>query len=131
MKLLTRFSAAVLSACAMCTLLAQPALAQEKITIYSAAPQDLLDQVIPAFEKASRIKVDVIKGGSGDLINRLRAEAGVATMAVGLIVHARQAEAILLTLLVTFLYGKVNKRLNRHLPSNLRSRIRLRPQLIR
>ena len=79
MKLLTRFSAAVLSACAMCTLLAQPALAQEKITIYSAAPQDLLDQVIPAFEKASRIKVDVIKGGSGDLINRLRAEAGRAT----------------------------------------------------
>ncbi|MBL9052645.1 MAG: amino acid ABC transporter permease [Tabrizicola sp.] len=38
---------------------------------------------------------------------------------------------ILLTLLVTFLYGLVNRRLNRHLPSNERSRIRLRPQLIR
>jgi polar amino acid transport system permease protein len=38
---------------------------------------------------------------------------------------------ILLTLLVTFLYGQVNRRLNRHLPSNSRSRIRLRPQLIR
>ncbi|HMS96227.1 MAG TPA: amino acid ABC transporter permease [Tabrizicola sp.] len=38
---------------------------------------------------------------------------------------------ILLTLLVTFLYGFVNRRLNRHLPSNDRSRIRLRPQLIR
>jgi polar amino acid transport system permease protein len=38
---------------------------------------------------------------------------------------------VLLTLLVTFLYGRVNKRLNRHLPSNARSRIRLRPQLIR
>jgi polar amino acid transport system permease protein len=38
---------------------------------------------------------------------------------------------VLLTLLVTFLYGRVNKRLNRHLPSHARSRIRLRPQLIR
>lgn len=38
---------------------------------------------------------------------------------------------VLLTLLVTFLYGMINKRLNRHLPSNQRSRIRLRPQLIR
>jgi polar amino acid transport system permease protein len=33
---------------------------------------------------------------------------------------------VLLTLLVTFLYGMVNRRLNRHLPSNARSRIRLR-----
>jgi polar amino acid transport system permease protein len=38
---------------------------------------------------------------------------------------------VLLTLLVTFLYGMVNKRLNRHLPSNQRARIRLRPQIIR
>lgn len=38
---------------------------------------------------------------------------------------------VLLTLMVTFLYGMINKRLNRHLPSNQRSRIRLRPQIIR
>jgi polar amino acid transport system permease protein len=38
---------------------------------------------------------------------------------------------ILLTLLVTALYGAVNKHLNRHLPSNQRQRIRLRPNLIR
>jgi polar amino acid transport system permease protein len=38
---------------------------------------------------------------------------------------------ILLTLLVTFVYGRVNRHLNRHLPSNVRSKIRLRPQLIR
>ena len=38
---------------------------------------------------------------------------------------------ILLTLAVTFFYGRVNKRLNRHLPSNQRAKIRLRPQLIR
>lgn len=38
---------------------------------------------------------------------------------------------ILLTLLVIFTFGLVNKRLNRHLPQNLRAKIRLRPQLIR
>lgn len=38
---------------------------------------------------------------------------------------------ILLTLAVTFFYGRVNRHLNRHLPSNIRSRIRLRPNLIR
>lgn len=38
---------------------------------------------------------------------------------------------ILLTLLVTFVYGRVNRRLNRHLPQNMKSRIRLRPQLVR
>ena len=38
---------------------------------------------------------------------------------------------ILLTLVVTFLFSRVNRYLNRHLPQNQRSRIRLRPQLIR
>jgi polar amino acid transport system permease protein len=38
---------------------------------------------------------------------------------------------ILLTLLVTFVYGRVNARLNRHVPSNTRAKIRLRPNLIR
>jgi polar amino acid transport system permease protein len=38
---------------------------------------------------------------------------------------------IILTLLLTWVFGLVNKRLNRHLPSNLGHKIRLRPQLIR
>jgi polar amino acid transport system permease protein len=38
---------------------------------------------------------------------------------------------ILLTLAVITFFGWVNRRLNRHLPSNTRSRILLRPQLIR
>jgi iron(III) transport system substrate-binding protein len=46
------------------------------VTIYTAAPQDLLDNVIPAFEKSANVKVELIKGGSGDLINRLKAEKG-------------------------------------------------------
>ena len=38
------------TALALGAALVLPALAQDKVTIYSAAPQDLLDQVIPAFE---------------------------------------------------------------------------------
>ncbi len=38
---------------------------------------------------------------------------------------------ICLTLLLTWAFNTVNKRLNRHLPSNQHARIRLRPQLIR
>jgi polar amino acid transport system permease protein len=38
---------------------------------------------------------------------------------------------IALTLIVIGLFALVNRRLNRHLPSNVKSRIRLRPQLIR
>ena len=64
----------VLAALAL-TALAMPALAQDRVTIYSAAPQDLLDKVIPAFEKSSKFKVEIVKGGSGDLVNRLKAEA--------------------------------------------------------
>lgn len=55
------------------------AFAQAKVVIYTAAPQDLVDRVIPAFEKASNTKVELIKGGSGDLINRLKAEKGRTT----------------------------------------------------
>ena len=38
---------------------------------------------------------------------------------------------ILLTLLVIFVFGRINLRLNRHLPQNMRAKIRLRPQVIR
>ncbi len=38
---------------------------------------------------------------------------------------------ICLTLVVTAVYGTINRRLNRHLPQNQRVRIRLRPQVIR
>lgn len=38
---------------------------------------------------------------------------------------------ILLTLVLTWVFGLANRYLNRHLPSNTRTRIRLRPQVIR
>lgn len=38
---------------------------------------------------------------------------------------------VLLTLLVTFVFGRINRYLNRYVPQNQRSRIRLRPALFR
>jgi polar amino acid transport system permease protein len=38
---------------------------------------------------------------------------------------------ICLTLLLIWVFGRINRHLNRHLPSNMRGRIRLRPQIIR
>ena len=69
----------VCAALALGSVLLASATAQEKVTIYSAAPQDLIDHVVPAFEKATKLKVELIKGGSGDLINRLKAESGRKT----------------------------------------------------
>ena len=75
MKKLGKISVAL----ALGAVLVTSVVAQEKVTIYSAAPQDLIDNVVPAFEKATKMKVELIKGGSGDLINRLKAEAGRKT----------------------------------------------------
>jgi len=58
---------------------AGPALADGKVTIYTAAPQDLIDKVMPAFELATKTKVELVKAGSGELINRLKAEKGRQT----------------------------------------------------
>ena len=38
---------------------------------------------------------------------------------------------ICLTLILTWGFGRMNRRLNRHLPSNQRQKIRLRPNLVR
>ena len=55
MMKLSRRTLAILAASALA---ASATWAQTKVTIYSAAPQDLLDRVIPAFEKASGAKVE-------------------------------------------------------------------------
>ena len=69
------------------------AFGQNRVTIYTAAPQDMLDRVIPAFEKSANVKVELIKGGSGDLINRLKAEKGRPTADVLFSVGAEGIEA--------------------------------------
>jgi iron(III) transport system substrate-binding protein len=81
------------TAVALSAALATQAFAQAKVTIYTAAPQDLLDQVIPAFEKSAKVKVELIKGGSGDLINRLKAEKGRQTADVIFAISTEVVEA--------------------------------------
>ena len=56
---------------------AAPAMAladDGKVIVYTAAPQEIVDKIIPAFEKSSGLKVELIKAGAGELINRLKAE---------------------------------------------------------
>ena len=54
---------------------ALPALAQQRVSIYTAHTANIVDRLIPEFEKATGIKADVVKAGSGDIINRVRAES--------------------------------------------------------
>jgi iron(III) transport system substrate-binding protein len=55
------------------------AFAEGKVIVYTAAPQELVDKLVPAFEKASGIKVELIKAGAGELLSRLKAEKGRQT----------------------------------------------------
>src|SRR5882672_7264054 len=48
---------------------------QQRVSIYTAHTANIVDRLIPDFEKATGIKADVVKAGSGDIINRVRAEA--------------------------------------------------------
>lgn len=47
-----------------------------ELTVYSPAPKELIDLVIPAFEKETGAKVYVIEAGTGQIFNRIKAEAG-------------------------------------------------------
>ena len=51
------------------------ALADGVVTVYTAAPQNFVDTMVPGYEKATGVKVEIIKAGSGELLNRLRAES--------------------------------------------------------
>lgn len=57
------------------TCLATPALAQQRVSVYTAHTANIVERLIPEFEKATGIKADVVKAGSGDIINRARAES--------------------------------------------------------
>ena len=45
-----------------------------KVVLYSAHKQSIIDAMVPRFEKKTGIKAEVIKAGSGDIINRANAE---------------------------------------------------------
>ena len=61
--------------CAASAIAAVPAAAQQRVSIYTAHTSNIVDRLIPEFEKATGLKADVVKAGSGDIINRVRAEA--------------------------------------------------------
>lgn len=48
----------------------------DTVTVYTAVPQNFIDALVPMYEAASGNTVEVIKAGSGELLNRLTAEAG-------------------------------------------------------
>ena len=55
--------------------LVAPATAQQRVSVYTAHTANIVERLMPEFEKATGIKADVVKAGSGDIINRVRAEA--------------------------------------------------------
>jgi iron(III) transport system substrate-binding protein len=49
-------------------------LAEEKVVLYSAHTQEIIDELVPKFEAATGIKAEVIKLGSSDVVARVKAE---------------------------------------------------------
>ena len=48
----------------------------DTVTVYTAVPQNFIDALVPMYEAESGNTVEIIKAGSGELLNRLTAEAG-------------------------------------------------------
>jgi iron(III) transport system substrate-binding protein len=48
--------------------------AEEKVVLYSAHTQEIVDAIVPRFEAATGIKAEVVKMGSSDVIARVKAE---------------------------------------------------------
>lgn len=51
------------------------AAAEGSVTVYTAVPQNFIDALVPVFEEQTGTSVEIIKAGSGELLNRLTAEA--------------------------------------------------------
>ena len=60
----------------LAAVLALPGVAAaQKVVVYTAAKQSLVDEMTTLFSKETGIKVEVVSGGSSDLMRRVRAEA--------------------------------------------------------
>ena len=55
---------------------ASMATAEGTVTVYTAVPQNFIDALVPMYEEQTGTTVEIIKAGSGELLNRLTAEAG-------------------------------------------------------
>lgn len=55
---------------------ASMAWADGSVTVYTAVPQNFIDALVPMYEEKTGTSVEIIKAGSGELLNRLTAEAG-------------------------------------------------------
>lgn len=51
------------------------ASAEGTVTVYTAVPQNFIDALVPMYENQTGTSVEIIKAGSGELLNRLTAEA--------------------------------------------------------
>lgn len=54
---------------------ASMATAEGTVTVYTAVPQNFIDALVPMFEAQTGTSVEIIKAGSGELLNRLTAES--------------------------------------------------------
>jgi iron(III) transport system substrate-binding protein len=54
---------------------ASMATAEGTVTVYTAVPQNFIDALVPMFEEQTGTTVEIIKAGSGELLNRLTAES--------------------------------------------------------
>jgi iron(III) transport system substrate-binding protein len=69
-----RLAVALLGASSL--LLAGPIAAQaQQVVVYTAAVSQVVDALVPRFQRETGIKVQVVKAGSSDILRRLRAEA--------------------------------------------------------